>query len=218
MYPGLTQSGTKATADYTALCRWGVRSRIDRREPSCLCGVHRVAFVVTGAAARASGARHESLHPFFGKVAEAHRRPGLAPEQVNAQRQAPAGSEKLGYRGFVPLHNRIDCLGCGYCAIGCTYDRKGDMLTTYVPAASRAGALIVPDCQVTQVVTQKGRAAGVAASSALADGQPYALKVKAKVVVLAAGAINSPRIWRQSSLPDPATPSAATCGCSRRSS
>src|SRR4029079_2096034 len=32
----------------------------------------------------------------------------------------------------------------------------------------------------------------------------YTLRVRAKVVVLAAGAINSPRIWRRSALPDPA--------------
>ena len=84
----------------------------------------------------------------------------ILPEQLNGNgAKLQQGSEKLGYRGYLPLHNRTDCLGCGYCALGCTYDRKGDMLTTYVPAASRAGALIVPDCQVTQVVTQNARAA-----------------------------------------------------------
>jgi choline dehydrogenase-like flavoprotein len=79
------------------------------------------------------------------------------------------------------------------------------MLTTYVPAASRAGALIIPDCQVTQVVTSRGRAVGVGGVFRRSrTGQSYTLKVKSEVVILAAGAINSPRIWRHSRLPDPA--------------
>ena len=48
-----------------------------------------------------------------------------------------------------------------------------------------------------------GRRAGVFRRSR--TGQTYTLKVKAEVVILAAGAINSPRIWRQSRLPDPAS-------------
>jgi choline dehydrogenase-like flavoprotein len=79
------------------------------------------------------------------------------------------------------------------------------MLTTYVPSASRAGALIVPDCQVLQVVTQQGRAVGATGVFRRSrTGEAYTLKVKAEIVVLAAGAINSPRLWRQSRLPDPA--------------
>jgi len=152
------------------------------------------------------GLEHEGLHPYFRNVERRIGARRILAEQVNGNSaRLQRGSEKLGYRGYLPLHNRTECLGCGYCALGCTYDRKGDMLTTYVPAASRAGAVIVPDCQVLQVMTQKERAVGVAGVFRRSrTGQPYTLKVKAEVVVLAAGAINSPRIWRQSRLPDPA--------------
>jgi choline dehydrogenase-like flavoprotein len=152
------------------------------------------------------GLEHEGLYPFFRRIEKRVGVRRILAEQVNGNSaRLQRGSEKLGYRGYLPLHNRTECLGCGYCALGCTYDRKGDMLTTYVPAASRAGAVIVPDCQVLQVVTQKRRAVGVAGVFRRSrTGQPYTLKVKAEVVILAAGAINSPRIWRQSRLPDPA--------------
>ena len=54
-----------------------------------------------------------------------------------------------------------DCVECGYCVLGCTYDRKGDALTTTVPAASQAGAIVVPDCEIVQIATRRGRAVGV---------------------------------------------------------
>src|SRR5262249_60695615 len=124
----------------------------------------------------------------------------VTPAQLNANgTKLLLGAEQLGYRGYLPFHNRRGCVDSGYCALGCTYDRKTDMLTTYIPAASRAGALIVPDCQVRQVMTQNGKVAGVTGVFGRSKtGQPYSLKVKADVVVLAAGAINSPRIWRDS--------------------
>jgi choline dehydrogenase-like flavoprotein len=208
MYPRLyREGGTKATADYTALVSQG-RAVGGSTVPSfCLCvRPPRPLLGYWGRQLGLPGLEHEALHPFFRKVETRIGAQRLLPEQVNGNSaRLQQGSEKLGYRGYLPLHNRTGCLGCGYCAIGCTYDRKGDMLTTYVPAASRAGALIVPDCRVTEVVTQKGRAAGVSGVFGRSrTGHPYGLKVAAKVVILAAGAINSPRIWRQSRLPDPA--------------
>lgn len=208
MYPRIyREGGTKATADYTALVSQGRAVGGSTVASFCLC-VRPPRGLLSYWARRLNlpGLDIESLHPFFRRVEKRIGARHILPEQVNANSQKlQMGSEKLGYRGYVPLHNRTDCLGCGYCALGCTYDRKGDMLTTYVPAASRAGALIVPDCQVMQVVTQNQRAVGVTGVFQRSrTGQAYTLKVKAEVVILAAGAINSPRIWRQSKLPDPA--------------
>lgn len=208
MYPRLyREGGTKATADYTALVSQGRAVGGSTVASFCLC-VRPPGPLLTYWARqlRLPGLEHEAMHPFFRKVEKRIGARRILPEQVNGNSsKLQLGSEKLGYRGYLPLHNRTDCLGCGYCALGCTYDRKGDMLTTYVPAASRAGALIVPDCQVLQVVTQQGRAVGVAGVFRRSrTGGAFTLKVKAEIVVLAAGAINSPRIWRQSRLPDPA--------------
>lgn len=208
MYPRLyRESGTKATADYTSLVSQGRAVGGSTVASFCLCV--RPPRALLGYWARQlalPGLEHEALHPFFRSVEKRIGARRILPEQLNGNgAKLQQGSEKLGYRGYLPLHNRNDCLGCGYCALGCTYDRKGDMLTTYVPAASKAGALIVPDCQVTQVMTHDGRAAGVSGVFLRsASGRQHTLTVQAKVVVLAAGAINSPRIWRQSKLPDAA--------------
>jgi choline dehydrogenase-like flavoprotein len=208
MYPRLyREGGTKATADYTALVSQGRCVGGSTVPGFCLCVRPPSALLgYWGRQLGMPGLEHEALHPYFRKVEKrisAHR---VSPEQVNGNSaKLQDGSAKLGYRGYLPFHNRVDCLSTGYCALGCTYDRKTDALTTYVPAASKAGALIVPDCQVRQVMTQNGKVAGVTGLFGRSKtGQPYGLKVKAGVVVLAAGAINSPRIWRESRLPDPA--------------
>jgi len=208
MYPRLyREGGTKATADYTVLVSQGRAVGGSTIASFCLCvRPLRPLLAYWGRQSKLDGIEYEALHPYMRTVERrigAHR---LLPEQVNGNSaRLQAGSDHLGYRGYLPFHNRSDCLGCGYCALGCTYDRKGDMLTTYVPAASHAGAVIIPDCQVLQVATQKGRAVGVAGVFHRSrTGEAYTLKVKAEVVILAAGAINSPRIWRRSRLPDPA--------------
>ncbi len=36
--------------------------------------------------------------------------------------------------------NYTDCLGCGFCSQGCLYDKKNDLLRTYIPLAEAHGA------------------------------------------------------------------------------
>jgi choline dehydrogenase-like flavoprotein len=151
------------------------------------------------------GLGHEAFLPHVRKVETQIGVRRVTQEQVNPNGQRlMAGSQRLGYRGHLPFHNRHDCVGAGFCELGCTYDRKGDMLTTYLPAASRAGAVIIPDCRVDRVLAERGRATGVTGVfNRTRSGKAHALRVRAKMVVLAAGAINSPRLWVESGLPDP---------------
>lgn len=208
MYPRLyREGGTTATAEYTVLVSQGRVVGGSTVPGFCLCvRPPRAILAYWERSFDLPGLGYEEVYPHVRKVEKqigAHR---LPPEQLNANGQKLlAGSEHLGYRGYLPFHNRTGCLETGFCALGCTYDRKGDMLTTYVPAASHAGAVIVPDCEVRQIAAQGGRAVGVeGVFHRSRTGAAHGLKVRAKVVVLAAGAINSPRIWSQSRLPDPA--------------
>jgi choline dehydrogenase-like flavoprotein len=207
MYPRLyREGGTAATADYAVLVSQGralggstvVSDCLCVRPPRPLLAYWKRQFGLTGF-------DYETIYPHFRKVEKQIGARRLEPEQVNANSgKLLVGSDRLGYRGYLPFHNRSACLGCGYCLLGCTYDRKGDMLTTYLPAASRAGAIIIPDCEVLQIATRGRRATGVRGVFRRSrTKRKYALKVRASVVVLAAGAINSPRLWRRSRLPDP---------------
>jgi choline dehydrogenase-like flavoprotein len=207
MYPRLyREGGTTATAEYTVLVSQGRVVGGSTVPGFCVCvRPPRAILRYWEQAFHLPGIGYEALYPHIRKVEKQIGVRRILPEQVNANSgKLLAGSERLGYRGFLPLHNRNGCLESGYCVLGCTYDRKGDMLTTYVPAASHAGAVVVPDCEVRHVTARDGRAVGVEGVFRRSrTGHAYALKVRAKIVVLAAGAINSPRIWRQSRLPDP---------------
>lgn len=208
MYPRIyREGGTTATAEYTVLVSQGRLVGGSTVPGFCLCvRPPRALLAYWSRTFDLPGVAYEELYPHVRKVEKQIGARRITSEQVNANSgKLLLGAEQLGYRGFLPFHNRSECLDSGYCALGCTYDRKGDMLTTYVPAASHAGAVVVPDCEVRQIVTHGGRATGVdGLFNRSRTGTRHTLRVRAKVVVLAAGAINSPRIWRASRLDDPA--------------
>jgi choline dehydrogenase-like flavoprotein len=208
MYPRIyRESGTTASAEYAVMVSQGRLVGGSTVPSFCLCvRPPRAILAYWARSFDLPGLSYEAVYPHLRKVEKQIGVRRLTPDQVNTNSgKLLLGSEQLGYRGYLPYHNRSGCVNSGYCALGCTYDRKGDMLTTYVPAASRAGAVIIPDCEARTIVTHDGRAVGVdGVFNRSRTGTRYPLKVRAKVVVLAAGAINSPRIWRSSRLPDPA--------------
>jgi choline dehydrogenase-like flavoprotein len=149
-----------------------------------------------------SGIGFEAMLPYFERVEAASHVHPLRREELNLNNEKlRVGAERLGLRHYLPSHNRVDCVECGFCALGCAYDRKADALTVYLPAASSHGAVIVPSCRVERVEQTGGRAQGVSGRFVRA-GAPFALNVRAPVVVLAAGAIGSPALWLRSQLPD----------------
>ena len=75
---------------------------------------------------------------------------------------------------------------------------KQSMAVTYIPLALAAGARLYSNCTAEKIHVKRRRAAGV--SALLPSGK---LHVQSKVVVLAAGAINSPQLWLKSRLPNP---------------
>ncbi|MFZ0041992.1 MAG: GMC family oxidoreductase N-terminal domain-containing protein [Solirubrobacteraceae bacterium] len=128
---------------------------------------------------------------------------------IGVENQAAAAANPIvGRLGGAPLvavdADLHDCIGCGYCNIGCAYGRKLSMLATVLPQTQHAtdarrerdpsfrGRLeIVPECEVTAIRHQDGRVTGVKCSLRGSGGE---LEVDADAVVLAAGAIHSSRI------------------------
>ena len=112
-----------------------------------------------------------------------------------------AGTEKLGYSGFVTRHNREGCVQSGYCMLGCSYGAKQSMLVTYVPRAHRAGARIYAQVRAERIEAEGGRVRRVLGSVLDSDGRVTgSVEVKTPVVVLAAGAVNSPDLLQRSGL------------------
>lgn len=207
MYPRLyRERGTKPTADYTVLVSQGRALGGSTLASFCLC--FRVPHQILAHWADRFGLgelSHEELFSYFERVEDRLAVKEMGPADLNANNQVlKRGAERLGFRGRFLRHNRTDCLGCGYCAIGCAYDRKNDALTTYLAAASKAGARIVPDAHVEKVRHERGAVLGVSGRFARSkNGKQLAFRVDAPTVVLAAGALESPMLWFRSELPDP---------------
>ena len=118
------------------------------------------------------------------------------------------GCEAMRWRGGLQRHNRGDCSTCGVqCLFGCPVSKapqsdlggtgKQSMAVTYIPLALAAGAKLYSDCAAQKIHVEKDRVVGVSAQ--LPSG---GLRVQSDVVVLAAGAINSPQLWLNSRLPN----------------
>jgi choline dehydrogenase-like flavoprotein len=111
------------------------------------------------------------------------------------------GAEALGWGYRIPLHNRLECLGCGYCMLGCAYNRKSNAALTYLPRAVAAGARILSDAPVTRIDGKAG-ARRVVCQLKGADGTSTGgrVVVEAPVVIIAAGALDSPALLLRSGL------------------
>ena len=112
------------------------------------------------------------------------------------------GGERVGAPGRAFRHNRVGCVGSGYCLLGCAYDAKRSAALTWLPRASDAGALLQTEARVDRLEHDGHRV--TAAVGRLVDpvtGLPgAAFTVRADRFVLAAGAIHSPLLLLASKL------------------
>lgn len=108
------------------------------------------------------------------------------------------GCEKMGIRSSVaplailsaPFEGRPPCINRGFCNQGCMPDAKFSTLIVHIPKAIKAGAEVLADCMVTQVLMGKdGLAKGI---TFVHDGRTY--EQKAKIVILSAYVVETPRL------------------------
>lgn len=111
-------------------------------------------------------------------------------------RKLKEGTEKLGLSGDTFFHNRHECVGCGYCLIGCAYDVKQNTLTVYIPEAIKNGVELIYNCTGEKVAIKNGRATGVIARTA--GGAE--VKINSKITILACSAIHTPAILLNSEI------------------
>lgn len=115
------------------------------------------------------------------------------------------GGRALGISGDAFEHNRVGCIGSGYCLIGCAYDAKKSTALSWIPRGVATGNLRVQaGARVSRFVHRAGRVQRV--EGQLLEGHSVVgrLRVQAERVILAAGAIHSPLILQASLLGGPA--------------
>ena len=109
---------------------------------------------------------------------------------------ALAGAKELGWAHGPLNRNAPGCGGCCQCAIGCPRNAKFGVHLNALPQACEAGAKILSHARVTKILTEGGRATGILASRE--NGSH--LEIRAPIVVVCAGATETPPLLRRSHL------------------
>ncbi|MDO6685612.1 MULTISPECIES: GMC family oxidoreductase [unclassified Agarivorans] len=145
-----------------------------------------------------------SLAPYF---QQAEQMLGIQPWLTRNQNNSllAKGCDALGWSYQAIPRNVKQCWDLGYCGMGCPTNAKQSMLVTTIPTALNAGASLLSRFRVQQLTIENDQVVG-AQLTALNKNQRATKRVftiKAKHVVLAAGAIGSPAILLRSKVPDP---------------
>jgi choline dehydrogenase-like flavoprotein len=180
---------------------------------------------VEGAAVTDWPIGYDELEPFY---AEAEQVVGVAGQAganpFAAERSGPypmppgppmygslltvAAAERLGYHPYpgptgansVPYDGRPACNNCGFCSFfGCPIHAKGDPVSPLRRALLTGRAEIRPDSFVSRIVMRNGRATGVEWLDA--EGESH--EERADQIVVACGAMETPRLLMLSGLEHP---------------
>jgi choline dehydrogenase-like flavoprotein len=148
--------------------------------------------------ARKTGAEElgpKALGPFFERVESRVHASFQHPASVgDDSRIMVAGAKKLGWKYEVNRRSQEACVGANNCVFGCPTGAKQSTLVTYVPRAIAAGARCLTEIRVDRLLVEGGRAVGVSGCAVNPRTRRYDRKVevRARAVIIAAGAVQTP--------------------------
>jgi len=143
-----------------------------------------------------------SLEPYFERV---EKRIHVAPMDEDAIGKdnwlLKKGADAKGWKIIGNLRNQAHCVGSNRCAFGCPTGAKQSTLVSYLPRALHFGARLYADVRVDRITMQGKRATGVMGHVALpGGGRGPSVTIRAKLVVAACGAIQTPALLARSGL------------------
>jgi choline dehydrogenase-like flavoprotein len=137
------------------------------------------------------------MAPYYESVEKEISVTEIKPEEVNQNdRIFHQGAERLGLTPKRFLHNRRDCIGCGFCYCGCSYDRKENMALTYLPKAEDKRARILANTEAEGIERKGKQVTSIVASQRNgSQGETQkGIRIRAKCFVLAGGGISTPAL------------------------
>jgi choline dehydrogenase-like flavoprotein len=137
----------------------------------------------------------ETMRPYFQTVEKRLHVSLQDPETIGRDSALlKAGADAKGWRIIPNTRNQVHCAGSNNCTLGCPTGAKRSMLLTHIPRAIRYGARVYADCRVHRITRNGRTATGV--QGRFAGG--HRLTVTAPVVVVAAGAVQTPALLTRS--------------------
>ncbi|MGW7402975.1 GMC family oxidoreductase N-terminal domain-containing protein [Streptomyces sp. NPDC054833] len=118
----------------------------------------------------------------------------------NNGRIALTGAHTLGWRAAPLRRNAPGCKGSCQCVVGCPTGAKQSVQLSVLPDACAAGARIVTGARVERILVDRDRPGGPRAAGVRVRRDDDALEILAPLVVVAAGALQSPPLLRRSGL------------------
>ena len=115
------------------------------------------------------------------------------------------GCRRLGYRAEQFPVNVKDCRGSSLCNLGCPNQAKQGTNRVQLPRAEKGGVEVVCRCEVTRI-GDRSLYATVSAGPPSGPGEPSTWEpgeylIRAKIVIVCAGAVHTPALLLRSNLP-----------------
>lgn len=137
----------------------------------------------------------KAMEPLFERVeARIHAKPQHPASIGEDSRLLEEGSRRLGWR-YERNHRAQDrCVGSNQCLTGCPTGAKQSTLVSYMPGAFARGARCLTEVRAHRLWIERGRCVGVIgrAINPLTRREDRDIRVRAKAVVVACGAIQTP--------------------------
>lgn len=148
-----------------------------------------------------------AMDRYFARVERHIHVKATIPEAYNRDSELlKLGAERLGYEVKENLRSQDRCVGTNLCIMGCPTGAKQSTALSYVPIFLEKGGEIYTSCRVHKVLTHGRRAVGVIGHFIDPEKKQkgHRLKVKAKVVVVCCGAVQTPALLKKSGIRDEA--------------
>jgi choline dehydrogenase-like flavoprotein len=130
-----------------------------------------------------------AMEPYFERV---ERTLGVAPSPrrtIGPIADVMArGCDALGWNHFPIPRNAPGCDGSGFCDFGCRNEARRGTDLAYLPPALERGGVLLTGLRADEIILENGAAAGVVGC----DRQGRKIRIRARAVVLAGGAIPTP--------------------------
>lgn len=111
------------------------------------------------------------------------------------------GCQALNYNwSLLPRNSRgCDPALCSFCTFGCPLNAKQSAAVTYLKDAQERDTTIIANCRAERVIISGGKVTGVDAIATDPEtGKQHTLQLRAPIVVVAAGALNTPVLLMRS--------------------